>query len=193
MALQPSLTDFVRELLPVTSLYLSRGSPHRPLRSSYRERMTYWVWSLLFRLCSSEDSAWASTILPILLSQCENLLQAYAQDLRIRGAIPMPRVRIEEVNFLLQALLTLRLPACSSETPCTVPDPTLMHLFKLGPLIDDIATIPASTCASPQKACVGTSLPPLSCEGKTGLSVPPITPQALARKALQLRTSSVRT
>jgi len=193
MALQPSLTDFVRELLPVTSLYLSRGSPHRPLRSSYRERMTYWVWSLLFRLCSSEDSAWASAILPILLSQCENLLQAYAQDLRIRGAIPMPRVRIEEVNFLLQALLTLRLPACSSETPCTVPDPTLMHLFKLGPLIDDIATIPASTCASPQKACVGTSLPPLSCEGKTGLSVPPITPQALARKALQLRTSSVRT
>ncbi|WFD18306.1 Endocytosis and vacuole integrity protein [Malassezia caprae] len=192
-SLQASLTMFVRKLLPVTSLYSSRGSPHRPLRPSNRERTAYWVWSMLFRACSREDCAWASSILFILLSQCEVLLHAYAQDVSIRGAIPMPRVRIEEVNFLLQTLLTLRLPACGSETVRAVPDPTLMHLFQLGPLIDDIATIPSSTCASPQKACVGTSLPPLPCEGKAGLPVASTTPQALARKALQLRTSSVRT
>ena len=191
--LQHSLTKFVREILPVTRLYSSRGSPHWPPHSSYRERTAYWVWTMLFCLCSKEDGIWTSAILPVLLSQCEDVLYAYAQDLRIRGAIPMPRVRIEEVNFLLQSLLTLRLPANSSETAGAVSDPSVVHLFKLAPLIDDIATIPFSTCASPQKACIGTSLPPLPCEGRAGVSVPPTTPQALAREALQLRTSCMTT
>lgn len=190
-ALQPHLTILVRALLPVTTLYTSRGSPQRPLRSSYRERTAYWVWALLFRLCSREGSHGTQDMIPTLLSQCEILLNAYTEDLLIRGAIPMPRVRIEEVNFVLQSLQTLRLPVRHTENPRVGPDPSLAHLFQLGPSIDNMATIPSSTCASPQKACIGSSLPPLPCESRTNTNafMAPTTPQALARQALQLRTA----
>ncbi|WFD25272.1 Endocytosis and vacuole integrity protein [Malassezia nana] len=187
-ALHPLLRTSVRELLPATLLTPLHEAPHRPGRSAHRERLAYWLWAMLCRLCGEQDQG-GTILLPLLLSQCELLLRAYAQDLRIRGAIPMPRARIEQVNFLLHSLTMLRLPTHSPSVSDAVPEPSL-HLFLLGPVIDDLATIPSSTCAAPQKACVGTSLPRLPCEGSSSAPPrPPTTPQALAREALQQRTS----
>ena len=180
------------------SLYAARGTFTRPSEPIHRERFAYATWDMLFRLVSSSATPGAKMVaahlLPLIIERCRCVLQAYLDDVRIRGSIPLPRVRLEEVNFLLHTLLTLQVPSEVNEH-CQHSFAQDAHLFLLGKVLDEIATMPATSCAVSQKACIGTSLPPLSSADDGHVSTQsirrrhscPTTPQALAAAALTRR------
>ncbi len=84
------------------------------------ERFAYWCFDLLFLGCSNRfgdapsegsesESSPGTILLPQLTARCEDTLLSYARDLEIRGMIPMQRIRQEELNYILQRYLELRL------------------------------------------------------------------------------------
>ncbi|GAA5930374.1 hypothetical protein JCM10213_001074 [Rhodosporidiobolus nylandii] len=82
-----------------------------------RERFSYWCLDLLFHMCSSEEPTEdpqrrriTAIALPSLLNRCAASLRTYIADAPLRGKMPFPRIRQEEVLYLLQQLLALRLP-----------------------------------------------------------------------------------
>lgn len=81
-----------------------------------RERFSYWCFDLLFLICSNttndnEESRkrLAALSLPSLLTRCSATLVSYIADQSLRGGLPFPRVREEELVYTLRKLLNLRL------------------------------------------------------------------------------------
>ncbi|KAL8279821.1 hypothetical protein RQP46_007671 [Phenoliferia psychrophenolica] len=81
-----------------------------------RERFGYWCFDLLFLLCSDvekdhepERRRIAALCLPALLNRCTAIIKTYVADAPLRGKMPFPRVRQEELIFVLQKLFHCRL------------------------------------------------------------------------------------
>lgn len=140
-----------------------------------RERFSYWCLELLFLICSNvtEENAkerrrLAAINLPCLLSRCKATMVNYVADEALRGNLPFPRARDEELLFVLRELLKLRLhngslkaalsqnpTQMSSELPPLDPSQSpsklvadavsrseIGHLFHLYPVFLEIASIP---------------------------------------------------
>ncbi|KAL6306601.1 hypothetical protein BKA93DRAFT_729312 [Sparassis latifolia] len=81
-----------------------------------RERFSYWCFDLLFLICSdtAQDRVQsrkrvAALSLPSLLERCRITLVSYVADEALRGNLPFPRAREEELLYVLQKLLALQL------------------------------------------------------------------------------------
>ncbi|KIL71464.1 hypothetical protein M378DRAFT_65148 [Amanita muscaria Koide BX008] len=81
-----------------------------------RERFSYWCFDLLFLVCSNTTKEselsrrrLASLTLLSLLNRCRKTLVEYVADESLRGHIPFPRVREEELLYVLRKLSELRL------------------------------------------------------------------------------------
>ncbi|EGO23125.1 hypothetical protein SERLADRAFT_439867 [Serpula lacrymans var. lacrymans S7.9] len=81
-----------------------------------RERFSYWCFDLLFLICSdvSKDQELqrkkvATLCLPSLLDRCHTTMIGYVADESLRGHLPFPRVREDELLYVLRKLLELRL------------------------------------------------------------------------------------
>ncbi|KAF8311099.1 hypothetical protein DL93DRAFT_1519713 [Clavulina sp. PMI_390] len=188
------LDDSIPLPVPTTPQDLNSKSPSRhhkfdslntiegttaPVRVLPRERFAYWCFDLLFAvvaLDSSENSSTdakrvASLALPPLLNRCHNVFTSYIVDEALRGNIPFPRIREEELLYCLQKLADLRtwsgcLWAALSDDPTAasrslpVIDPSLpphelitdatrrspkAHLFHFYTLLYEIATVPRAS------------------------------------------------
>ncbi|KZT30047.1 hypothetical protein NEOLEDRAFT_1153423 [Neolentinus lepideus HHB14362 ss-1] len=81
-----------------------------------RERFSYWCFDLLYLICSDISSDQepsrrrvAALSLPSLLSRCRMTLIGYIADEALRGHLPFPRVREEELIYVLRKLLEMKL------------------------------------------------------------------------------------
>ncbi|GAA5958007.1 hypothetical protein JCM3765_006230 [Sporobolomyces pararoseus] len=143
-----------------------------------RERFAYWSFDLLFSLCSDEDQDHdserrrvAALCLPSLLNRCAAVLRTYVADAPLRGKMPFPRIRQEELVYVLQKLLSIRLkegtlwastqsdPTSSVSTPfqidSSLPLSTLIrstllrspfaHLYELHSLFTSLLTLAQTT------------------------------------------------
>jgi hypothetical protein len=60
--------------------------------------------------------------LRILLKRAQSVMQAYVVEKRLQGGMPFPRVRQDEMLFVLSASVTLRIPSgFAAETLLPVP------------------------------------------------------------------------
>ncbi|KAI5120993.1 hypothetical protein M0805_000454 [Coniferiporia weirii] len=140
-----------------------------------RERFSYWCLDLLFLICSDvtkdEENLRrrvAALSLPTLLHRCQTALLSYLADEALRGSYPFPRIREEELVYVLKKLLSLRLWsgslwAATSKSPstCCLEQPgveanlplsslfkeatkrsTIAHLFHLYTPLCQIAALP---------------------------------------------------
>ncbi|KAF9559372.1 hypothetical protein CPC08DRAFT_666543 [Agrocybe pediades] len=166
-----------------------------------RERFSYWCFDLLFLICSDttrdqEESRrrLAALCLPSLLNRCRTTLVGYVADESLRGNIPFPRAREEEVLYALRKLLELRLwpgslwaalsdnpteycvkqPAFGTDLPLpktpkeliadSIKRSTIAHLFHFYPILCEIASIPRGNPSEIR----GTSLMPARSVGQKG-------------------------
>ncbi|TFK51181.1 hypothetical protein OE88DRAFT_1807990 [Heliocybe sulcata] len=81
-----------------------------------RERFSYWCFDLLYLICSDVSSDQepsrrriAALSLPSLLSRCRMTLVGYIADEALRGNLPFPRVREEELIYVLRKLSEMKL------------------------------------------------------------------------------------
>ncbi|QRW03962.1 dimerization and cyclophilin-binding domain of Mon2 [Ceratobasidium sp. AG-Ba] len=81
-----------------------------------RERFAYWAFDLLVLVCGAvetdreqERRRVAALCLPLFIDRCETVLNKYVRDEAIRGNVPFPRVREEEVLYVLRRLLNHKL------------------------------------------------------------------------------------
>lgn len=99
-----------------------------------RERFSYWCFDLLFLICSNttkgmnscrsgySNLTWlcfpdqepsrrrlAALSLPSLLTRCRTVMMGYVADEALRGNLPFPRAREDELLYVLRKLLELRL------------------------------------------------------------------------------------
>ncbi|OJA16091.1 hypothetical protein AZE42_05645 [Rhizopogon vesiculosus] len=140
-----------------------------------RERFSFWCFDLLFLICSDVTSDQASSrkrlaalCMQTMLDRCKTTLVSYVADEALRGNMPFPRVREDELLYVLRKLLELRLwPgtlwAALSESPSkfsssqppvddTLSPPALIadvvrrssvaHLFYVYSVLCEIASIP---------------------------------------------------
>ncbi|KAF7985483.1 hypothetical protein HWV62_5261 [Athelia sp. TMB] len=143
-----------------------------------RERFSYWCFDLLFLICSdtakdqeASRRRVAALSIPALLNRCQTTLVRYVADEALRGNLPFPRAREDELLYVLRKLLELKLwPgtlwAAMSDAPSThclqqpAIDPSLSpteliqdsvkrspvaHLFQIYHILGDIASIPRKT------------------------------------------------
>ncbi|KAH8105097.1 hypothetical protein BXZ70DRAFT_887449 [Cristinia sonorae] len=143
-----------------------------------RERFSYWCFDLLFLICSdvAQDKVpsrkrVAALSITSLLTRCRSTLVSYVADESLRGTLPFPRLREEEVVYILRKLLDLQLwPgilwAALSDSPSdycidqpsidsTLPPSQLIrdsikrsykaHLFHFYPIFCEIVAIPRKT------------------------------------------------
>ncbi|KAF7333497.1 Protein MON2 [Mycena venus] len=143
-----------------------------------RERFSYWCFDLLFLICSNTTKdqepsrrRLAALSLPSLLSRCRTVMMGYVADEALRGNLPFPRAREDELLYVLRKLLELRLwPgslwAAMSEEPSSfaveqpavdaslspplliadaVKRSSIAHLFHFYPVLCEIASIPRKT------------------------------------------------
>ena len=91
--------------------------------------------------------------------------------------MPMPRVRIEEVNYVLAQLSTWHMAeaARAIDAPCA-------PLFALGPELDALAALPTHASTPPQRASIGSSM-----HGIAELT----TPASLAQRCVARRTQAL--
>ncbi|KAK1219528.1 Endocytosis and vacuole integrity protein [Marasmius sp. AFHP31] len=158
--------------------HLGHGSTHHNDAASLvpRERFSYWCFDLLFLVCSdvTKDQEplrkrLAALSLLSLFTRCKTTLVGYVADEALRGNLPFPRAREDELIYVLRKLLELRLwPgshwAAISENPtsfCVEQPPidpnvstpkelisdsvkrsSLAHLFYFYPVMCEIAAIP---------------------------------------------------
>ncbi|KAF9222197.1 hypothetical protein BS17DRAFT_195192 [Gyrodon lividus] len=170
-----------------------------------RERFSFWCFDLLFLICSNVTSDQetsrkrvAALCLPSLLDRCKTAMVGYIADEALRGSLPFPRVREDELLYVLRKLLDLRLWAgtlwaalsdspsryCSSQPavdpslapPALIADvvrrSSVAHLFYFYPILCEIGSIPRKT----PSAWVLTSFPasPRSQDQGNGSSRPRI-------------------
>ncbi|KAG8801542.1 hypothetical protein FRC17_006613 [Serendipita sp. 399] len=81
-----------------------------------RERFSYWCFDLLFLLCSDDATDQepnrrrvAALCLQHLLNRVSQVLMSYCLDIELYGDMPFSRAREEEVLYVLNKLLRLRL------------------------------------------------------------------------------------
>ncbi|KAK2460493.1 hypothetical protein APHAL10511_007499 [Amanita phalloides] len=81
-----------------------------------RERFSYWCFDLLYLVCSNTTKEneprrrrLATLCLSSLLNRCRETLIEYTADESLRGHVPFPRVREEELLYVLRKLCALRL------------------------------------------------------------------------------------
>ncbi|GAA5902486.1 Mon2p [Sporobolomyces salmoneus] len=140
-----------------------------------RERFAYWAFDLLFDLCSDHDQERrriAALCLPSLLNRCASILKTYIADAPLRGKMPFPRIRQEELVYVLQKLTSIRLregtlwassqsdpsASASSTSPqldASLPLPLLIrstllrsslaHLYELHPLFTSLLSLAQMT------------------------------------------------
>ncbi|KAG2136619.1 uncharacterized protein EDB93DRAFT_1242351 [Suillus bovinus] len=143
-----------------------------------RERFSFWCFDLLFLICSdvtsdqeSSRKRVAALSLPALLDRCKTPMVSYVADEAIRGNMPFPRVREDELLYVLRKIVDLRLwPgtlwAALSESPSKFSDsqpavdvslsPSALiadvvkrspvaHLFYFYSVLCEIASIPRKT------------------------------------------------
>jgi len=143
-----------------------------------RERFSYWCFDLLFLICSnttkdqeSSRRRLAALSLPSLLTRCRTVMVGYVADEALRGNLPFPRAREDELLYVLRKLLELRLwPgslwAAMSDEPSSfaveqpaidaslspslliadaVKRSSIAHLFHFYPVLCEIASIPRKT------------------------------------------------
>ncbi|GAA5884135.1 hypothetical protein JCM6882_002154 [Rhodosporidiobolus microsporus] len=137
-----------------------------------RERFSYWSLDLLFLICTADASdsprkRVAALALPSLMNRCVATIRTHIADAPLRGKMPFPRVRQEELVYLLQKTLDLELPegtlwASSQPDPseavsssftvdASLPLPSLIrsvllrspraHLYDLHPLFTDLLSL----------------------------------------------------
>ncbi|CDU24161.1 related to MON2-peripheral membrane protein with a role in endocytosis and vacuole integrity [Sporisorium scitamineum] len=143
------------------------------------ERFAYWCFDLLFLGCSvrfgesqsvgkEAQHRLATVLLRHLIVRCQESLLSFARDLEIRGMIPVQRIRQEEINYILQRYLELRLwPGTYTVITDAPPGETVAwhnsqraHLFSaFRYLLLLVSTLKSSTGQDP--ASIGTSLPPI--------------------------------
>ncbi|KAG8736515.1 hypothetical protein FRC10_009226 [Ceratobasidium sp. 414] len=77
-----------------------------------RERFAYWAFDLLVLVCAvvetdrePERRRVATLCLPLFMDRCQGVLRKYVRDEAVRGNVPFPRVREEEVLYVLRRLL----------------------------------------------------------------------------------------
>ncbi|CBQ67952.1 conserved hypothetical protein [Sporisorium reilianum SRZ2] len=141
------------------------------------ERFAYWCFDLLFFGCSvrfGEGSSrqeaqrrLATVLLRHLIGRCQESLLSFARDLEIRGMIPVQRIRQEEINYILQKYLELRLWP-GSYTAGTTKDTVAWHGSQRAHLFSAfryllllVSTPKSSSGPSSDLASIGTSLPPI--------------------------------
>ncbi|KAI8977746.1 hypothetical protein BD414DRAFT_154340 [Trametes punicea] len=157
--------------------YIGMGTT-APGRFLPRERFSYWCFDLLFLICSdtSQDQIpsrkrVAALSIPSLLERCRMTLVSFVADESLRGNLPFPRAREEELLYVLRKLLSLRiwpgtLWAALSDSPSTyciqqpeldqsvspseliaeaVKRSTKAHLFHFYPVLCEIVSIPRRT------------------------------------------------
>ncbi|KAH9933694.1 hypothetical protein B0H21DRAFT_699431 [Amylocystis lapponica] len=143
-----------------------------------RERFSYWCFDLLFLICSDtakdrtpSRKRVAALCVSSLLERCRATLVGYVADEALRGNLPFPRVREEELLYVLQKLLNLQLwpgtlwaalsdspskycaeqPSIDGSLPPSqliadaVKRSTKAHLFHFYPILCEIVAIPRKT------------------------------------------------
>lgn len=112
-----------------------------------RERVAYWSWDACIALALGAEAPISTHLHQLLVPHMAAILSAYVADCRVHGACPMPRVRVEEVLYIVRAVARLaeHVPMQQLSAP----------LFAL-------ATLPPVPGALTQKGTCGTSLAPLS-------------------------------
>ncbi|KAJ3930574.1 MAG: hypothetical protein NXY57DRAFT_300956 [Lentinula lateritia] len=87
-----------------------------PGHSLPRERFSYWCFDLLFLICSDTTreqeharKRLAALSLPALLKRCRTTMVQYVADEALRGNLPLPRAREDELLYVLRKLRELRL------------------------------------------------------------------------------------
>ncbi|CAE6434947.1 unnamed protein product [Rhizoctonia solani] len=103
------ITQFARILHAASALHVGGPGPKsnagseswededattESMRSVPRERFAYWAFDLLTLVCAAVET-----------ERCESVLVKYVRDEAIRGNVPFPRVREEEVLYVLRLLL----------------------------------------------------------------------------------------
>ncbi|KAJ4490805.1 hypothetical protein J3R30DRAFT_3752338 [Lentinula aciculospora] len=95
--------------------HYSHGSTD-PGHSLPRERFSYWCFDLLFLICSNTTreqenvrKRLAVLSLPSLLKRCQTTMVKYVADEALRGNLPLPRSREDELLYVLRKLRELRL------------------------------------------------------------------------------------
>ncbi|KAJ7597649.1 guanine nucleotide exchange factor in Golgi transport N-terminal-domain-containing protein [Mycena floridula] len=169
---QPSTDSSPRDSLEFVKVH--HGSTEHGLLLP-RERFSYWCFDLLFLICSNTTNdqeparrRLAALSLPSLLSRCRSVMVGYVADESLRGNLPFPRAREDELLYVLRKLLELRLwsgslwaalsdnpsahcvtqPAIgSSSSPSvliadSVKRSSVAHLFHFYPTLCEIASIP---------------------------------------------------
>lgn len=122
-----------------------------PVVAETSEEMRYWALDMLVALASpsphKEDAPTAGTKLvnsavPALLERFEQSLRHFVADTKLRGQMPLGRVREEELLYILRQLSTMRVapgsvplpPKCSPalEAACKTSDRAhLLHFYPL--------------------------------------------------------------
>jgi len=133
-----------------------------------RERFSYWCFDLLFLICSDTTKEThrrrlAALTLSSLLNRCRTTLVGYVADESLRGNLPFPRAREEELIYVLRKLLSLRLwpgslwaslsdnptEHCISQPVAVATNWTYLthpaHLFHFYPVLCEIASLPRHT------------------------------------------------
>ncbi|PKI83256.1 Endocytosis and vacuole integrity protein [Malassezia vespertilionis] len=156
-----------------------------------RERCVYWTFDTLFSMCRIQNDASvghrlvAVLVVPRVLDRTKGIMNAYLSDHRVSGAMPFPRVRIEEMNYTLYNLLHTRLfrgclfLALRTSDPMEINDalhdvqthanvcaaplasPT-GHVVYLAEQLEAAAAMRPTASATTQKGAIGTSVAPLA-------------------------------
>ncbi|GAA99507.1 uncharacterized protein L969DRAFT_86766 [Mixia osmundae IAM 14324] len=81
-----------------------------------RPRWAFWSFNVLAKLVAADptnDTAEASRMarlaLPIYLSRCIAAVKTYIADATCRGKLPFPRIRVDELSYVMKSLLDLEL------------------------------------------------------------------------------------
>ncbi|BGP03886.1 Endocytosis and vacuole integrity protein [Rhodotorula toruloides] len=156
-----------------------------------KERFAYWCLDMLFLVCDGDEASeparqrLAALSVPSLLNRCAAIIKTYIADAPLRGKMPFPRIRQEELIYVLQRISALRLApstlwastqpspssAIASPTPLSSSSPRdlvrdamlrspLAHLYELHNLFTDLLEVARNELSivqayMPQRLAVG--------------------------------------
>ncbi|KAK0441196.1 uncharacterized protein EV420DRAFT_1650111 [Desarmillaria tabescens] len=115
----PSPEGAVKTVSPNTAEFVNANIGHGSTDSGFllpRERFSYWCFDLLFLICSNTTKdqersrkRLAALSIPSLLNRCRTTLAGYVADEALRGNLPFPRAREDELLYVLRKMLELKL------------------------------------------------------------------------------------
>lgn len=101
---------------------------------------------------ASSEGTLTKMALSSLLGRCQEVLKKYVEDERLSGKCPLPRSRMTEMSFVLQAVTTL-IQSLKRATPENVDPSTWEQVINLYPCLVDCSTCSSSqVCNSLKKA-----------------------------------------